>query len=106
MANIADYLIIYRRGEEQHDKRLLAVLDLLREAGLTLNDEKCKFRLTRLTFFGHEVTQTGVEPSEETVAAIRPAGPPQNVSEARSFLGIAQFAAKLSLFQKLGSLVT
>ena len=67
MANIADDLIIHGRGEEQHDKRLLAVLDRLRETGLTLNEDKCEFRLPRLTFFGHEVARTGIEPSEETL---------------------------------------
>ena len=66
----------------------------LREMVLTLNEDKCEFRLPRLTFFGHEVTQTGIEPSEEKVTAIRQAGPPQNVNEARSFLGLAQFVSK------------
>ncbi|XP_022788129.1 uncharacterized protein LOC111328046 [Stylophora pistillata] len=94
VANIADDLIIHGRGEEQHDKRLLAVLDRLRETGLTLNKDKCEFILPRLKFFGLEVTQTGIEPSEEKVAEIRQAGPPQNVSEARSFHGLAQFVSK------------
>ena len=40
------------------------------------------------------MTQNGVEPSEEKVAAIRNADPPQNASEARSFLGLAQFVSK------------
>ena len=70
------------------------MLDRLKETGLTLNEDKCEFRLPRLTFFGHEVTRTGIELSEEKVAAIRRAGPPQNVSEARSFLGLAQFVSK------------
>ena len=39
VANIADDLIIHGRGEDQHDKRLLAVLDRLRETGLTLNED-------------------------------------------------------------------
>ena len=86
VANIADDPIIHRQGEEQHDKRLLTVL--------TLNEDKCEFRLSMLTFFGHKVTRTGIEPSEEKVAAIRQARPPQNVSEARSFLGLAQFVSK------------
>ena len=47
-----------------------------------------------LTFFGHEITQPGLDLSEDKVAAIRQAGPPQNVSEARSFLGLAQFVSK------------
>ena len=50
--------------QEQHDDRLLAVLDRLKETGLTLNEGKCEFRLPRLTFFAHEVTRTGIEPSE------------------------------------------
>jgi len=78
VANIADDLIIHGRGK----------------TGLTLNKDKCEFRLPRLTFFGHEVTRTGIEPSEEKVAAIRQAGPPQNASEARSFLGLAQIVSK------------
>ena len=45
MANIADGLIIHGRREEQPDKRLLAVLDRLRETGLTLNEDKCEYRL-------------------------------------------------------------
>ena len=87
--NIADDLIIHGNGVEQHDERLFVVLNRLKEVGLTLNGDKCDFRLPRLTFFGHEVTQNGVEPSEEKVAAIRNADPPQNASEARSFLGLA-----------------
>ena len=94
MANIADDLIIHGRGEEQHDDRLLAVLHRLKETGLTLNKDKCEFRLPRLTFFGHEVPRTGIEPREEKVATIRRAGPPPNVSEARSFLGLGQFVSK------------
>ena len=94
VVNIADDLIIHGEGVEQHDERLFAVLDRLKGAGLTLNEDKCEFRLPRLTFFGHEVTQKGVEPSDEKVAAIQHADPPQNASEARSFLGLVQFVSK------------
>ena len=48
------------------------MLSRLKEVGLTLNGDKCEFRLQRLTFFGHQVTQNG---SEEKVAAIRNADP-------------------------------
>ena len=63
-------------------------------AGLTLNEKICEFRLPRLTFFGRDVTRTDKEASEEKVAAIRQADLPQNVREARSFLGLAQFVSK------------
>ena len=80
--NIADDLAIHGNGVEQHDEKLFVVLNRLKEVCLTLNGDKCEFRLPRLTFFGHQVPQNGLEPSEEKVAAIRNADPPQNASEA------------------------
>ena len=38
--NIADDHIIHRRGIQEHDENLLAVLHCLRECGMTLNDKK------------------------------------------------------------------
>ena len=70
------------------------MLSRLKEVGLTLNGDKCEFRLPRLIFFDHQVTQNGGEPSEEKVVAIRNADPPQNARGARSFLGLAQFVCK------------
>ena len=94
VVNIADDLIIHGEGIEQHDGRLFAVLDRRKETGLALNEDKFEFRLPRLTFFSHVVTQKGVEPSDEKVAAIQHADPPQNASEARSFLGLVQCVSK------------
>ena len=56
------------------------MLDRLSEVGLTVNGEKCEFRLSKLTFFGHELTSDGVNPSEEKVAAIRNARSPKDAS--------------------------
>ena len=48
VANIADDLIVRGCDVEEHDKRLFAVLDRLSEVGLTVNGDKCEFRLSRL----------------------------------------------------------
>ena len=94
--NIADdlHLIIHGKGIEEHDRCLFVVLVRLSEVGLTVNREKCKFRLSKLTFFGHELTSNGVSPSEEKVAAIRDARPPKDTSEVQSFMGLVQYSAK------------
>ena len=94
VANIADDLINHGSGVEEHDRRLFAVLDRLREVGLTPNGNKCEFRLSKLTFFGHELTSDGVNPSEEKIAAIRDARPPKDASEVRLFMGLVQYSAK------------
>ena len=57
-------VVIYGNNVKQYDGRLFVVLNRLKEVGLTLNGDKCEFRLPRLTFFAHQVTQNGVEPSE------------------------------------------
>ncbi len=70
------------------------MLDRLKEKGLTLNGEKCEFRLPQLTFFGQEVTKRGINPSKEKVPAIQYATAPKNVSEARSFMGLVQYVSR------------
>ena len=86
VANIADDLIVHRADLEEHDRNLHVVLQRLRESGLTLNGEKCQFRLHKLTFFGHDLSSEGVTPSEEKIAAVVNAQAPKNVSEVRSFV--------------------
>ena len=62
-----------------------------------MNGDKCQFTMTKLTFFGHELTSNGVNPSEEKVAAIRDARSPKDASEVRSFMGLVQYSAKFML---------
>jgi hypothetical protein len=40
---LIDDVLIYGKSQEQHDERLLAVLNRLEEAGLTLNRDKCEW---------------------------------------------------------------
>ena len=72
----------------------MAVLQRLRDCGLTLNASKCQFQLPKLTFFGHDLSCDGISPSEEKVAAVKDAKPPQNAAEVKSFLGLVQYCAK------------
>ena len=94
VANIADDIVVYGSNVDEHDARLRKVLNHLQEVGLTLNKEKCQFRLHKLTFFGHKLTSDGVSPSEEKVKAIRDAEPPTKVSEVRSLMGLLQYSSR------------
>ena len=59
-----------------------------------MNGDKCEFRLSKLKFFGHELSSDGVSPSEEKIATIRDARSPKDASEVRSFMGLVQYSAK------------
>ena len=94
VANIVDDIIVSGRGVQDHDRNLLIVMRRLEEHGLTLNEDKCEFRMPELTFFGHKLSRDGVSPSEEKISAILNASQPQNATEVRSFLGLVQYSSK------------
>ena len=94
VANIADDLVVHGKGVEEHDRHSFAVLDRLSEVDLTVNGDKCEFKLTKLKFSGHELSSNGISPSAEKIAAIRDARSLKDVSEVRSFMGLVQYSAK------------
>ena len=67
------------------------MLAVLREEKLYANVEKCTFCTNKVVFLGFVVSAKGVEVDEEKIKAIREWMPPQNVSQVRSFLGLAGF---------------
>ena len=53
--------------------------------------DKGQFRMSKLTFFGHDLSKQDVSPSKEKLFAIENAKLPKNVNETKYFLGHAQF---------------
>ena len=86
-----DDIIIYSHNFEDHMKHLECVFQQLNKAGLTLNVVKCSFAKGHLKFLGHLITKDGILPLKEKVQAIERCPIPQNVSETRSFLGLANY---------------
>ena len=58
------------------------------------NEEIARERHPIPTLFGHELSARGIAPSEEKIAAVMNARPPQNVSELRSFVQLVQYSTK------------
>jgi hypothetical protein len=58
---------------------------------LYANLEKCTFCTDKVVFLGFVVSGQGLEVDEEKVKVVRDWMPPQNVSQVRSFLGLARF---------------
>ena len=66
-----DDILVYGRTTEEHDERLVRVLHKLRQAGLTLNRDKCQFSQTQVKFLGQVIDGSGVRPDPEKVRAIQ-----------------------------------
>jgi hypothetical protein len=72
VANLLDDVLVFGETREQHDERLEAVLRRLQEAGITLNYNKCKWRVTKCRFLGHIISaEEGLLPDPEKIEAIR-----------------------------------
>ena len=94
---MVDDVLIYGRTQEEHGHRLHAALASIRNAGVTLNAEKCEFSQSRVKFLGHIVDGNGIQPDPEKVQAIQAMKKPTNTSEVRRFLGMTNQLAKFAL---------
>ena len=57
-----DDVLVHGSTREEHDACLRDVLNRLQTAGMTLNERKCQFAKTSLTFLGHVVGRSGISP--------------------------------------------
>ena len=50
---IADDILIWGQDKEEHDRRLCAVLERIRQANMKLNSYECKIGLSEVAYVGH-----------------------------------------------------
>ncbi|KAI5751278.1 hypothetical protein M8J77_006027 [Diaphorina citri] len=89
-----DDIIIQGSTYDELLKRLKIVLDLIRAQNLTLNRDKCKFFQKSINYLGHKIDEHGLHKMEDKILAIRNTKRPENVSELRTFLGMANYYNK------------
>lgn len=77
-------ILVFRCTQEEHEKRLEAILKRIQEAGGTLSRDKCEFSTK---FLGQLVNATGIRADPDKVVAILNMKDPTTVSEVRQFLG-------------------
>lgn len=78
VVNIVDDILVWGEDEEQHDRRLRALMDRIRSINLKLNKDKCKIRRTEITYVGHILSAEGVKPDQEKVRAIQDMPEPED----------------------------
>jgi len=82
-----DDIIVFGRTLEEHEERLLKVLDRLRECGLKVSIDKCQFCQSQVRYVGHIVSAAGVSPDPAKIEAVTRWKMPTGLESLRSFLG-------------------
>ncbi|KAK7898562.1 hypothetical protein WMY93_019415 [Mugilogobius chulae] len=86
-----DDIIVFSKTLEEHETRLTNVLNRLRENGLKLSKEKCRFFQTSVRYLGHIVSRNGVETDPQKTEALKTWPRPQTLKDLRSFLGFSGY---------------
>jgi hypothetical protein len=86
-----DDVLIYSKSVEEHEKHLRVVLEKLRAHKLYAKFCRYEFWLEKVAFLDHILTAEGVAVDPEKVEAVSNWQQPTNVSEIRSFLGLAGY---------------
>ena len=62
--------------QEEYDRCLMATLQQIETAGVTLNQGKCEFRRTELKYLGHIVSKDGIHADPDKTVALVNMKPP------------------------------
>jgi hypothetical protein len=102
-----DDILIYSETTEEHEEDLRVVLERLRQQKLYAKFSKCEFRMEKVAFLGHVLSAEGraVDPSK--VESVTKWEQPLNVTDIRSFLGLAGYYRKfIENFSKIAKPMT
>ncbi|KAK8663978.1 hypothetical protein V6N13_083783 [Hibiscus sabdariffa] len=86
-----DDIMIYSTSLREHEEHLRLVMERLRQNQLFVKMEKCEFAQKQVRFLGHIVGQGIIRMDGEKIKAVQEWPVPNNVSELRSFLGLANY---------------
>lgn len=86
-----DDIIVFSHTFEQHLSHLSEIFERFRKQNLKLSPNKCQFFRREVPFLGHIVDKQGVRPDPSKTEAVANYPTPKNISEIRSFLGLASY---------------
>ena len=97
---IFDDILIYGVGEtkaeaiENHDQRLVALFERCKSKGIKLNKEKCKFRLSEVSFMGHVISEEGLKPDPAKIQGFQEMPTPESKQDVKRLLGMVNYLQK------------
>ena len=86
-----DDILVASQNAGQHEAHLRALFERLAQHGVTINSSKCELGKTTLTFLGHVISASGIQPLPEKVTAIREFPEPSSYRQLRRFAGLVNF---------------
>lgn len=86
-----DDMLCFAQTQEQLTQIVHNVRNRLQKYNLTINEDKCDYNKAAIQFLGHKFDENGINIEEMKVKALMNFRSPRSASEARSFMGLANF---------------
>ncbi|XP_069465190.1 uncharacterized protein [Ambystoma mexicanum] len=81
-------------SEEEHETKLLGVLQIIQQKGMMLKIEKCKIKRSEVTYLGHRINADGIKPKESLVDTNLRIPDRKNKDQLQSFMGLTEYYSK------------
>ena len=88
---IADDILTHAFTINEHDGRVMELLETAKQNNLKLNSKKMQFISQDCKVFGHRLTPEGLKVDSDKVSAITEMKPPDTIQDLRSFLGMVNY---------------
>ena len=97
---VADNILVCGPTEPEHNQAYCEMLKATCKHNVSLNSEKLQFKETEVNFFGHSLTEIGIQPAKEKLEAICNMKTPTNMKELQTILSkvtyLNRFSTKLA----------
>ena len=93
---VVNDLLIWGESDEQHDSRLIQVLERALNRNLRLNKSKYQIKKDAITYIGHVLGKDSLKPDPKKTEAIINTSCPENREELQRFLGMLTCLGKFT----------
>ena len=71
VAGIADNILIFGSTDIEHNQAFINMLQTCRKNNVGLNSEKLQFKQEKINFYGHILTEKGIQPAEDKLQVFK-----------------------------------
>ena len=97
VAGIADDILVCGSSDIEHDLSFINMLEACRLNNVALNSGKLQFKQEKINFYGHTLTEKGLQPAQDKLQAIKNIKVPENAAELLTILGMINYLNRFSV---------